>query len=192
MHFGQPDLAASGVCCAAKSQTATRRDARPGPPGRPLSSYWKNARSGQRPQQGRTIVIDGSNVMHWNGGAPQIETVRAVVQHLSALGFSPGVVFDANAGQILTGKYRHHAAMGALLGLPEDRVMVVSKGTPADPIILAAAQDTGAQIITNDRYRDWADNHAYVREPGRLVRGGYLEGKLWLDTTLEPALSATP
>ena len=58
--------------------------------------------------------------------------------------------------------------------------MVVSKGTPADPTILAAARDLGAQIVTNDRFRDWAEAHPEVTEAGHLVRGGYPSGKLWL------------
>ena len=127
------------------------------------------------------VVIDGSNVMHWKDGTPQIETLREVVHHLKSLGFSPGVVFDANAGHRLTGKYQHHLAMGHHLGLPEDRVMVVDKGTPADPIILAAARDLGARIVTNDRYKDWADLHPEVGTAGHLIKGGYHDGKLWLD-----------
>ena len=139
-------------------------------------------RAGARRVFGRKyIIIDGSNVMHWKDGTPQIETVRDVVQHLKSHGFSPGVVFDANAGHILTGKYQHHAAMGKLLGLPEDRIMVVHKGTPADVTILAAAQDLGARIVTNDRYRDWADTHPEIGEPGHLIKGGYREGQLWLE-----------
>ena len=47
------------------------------------------------------VVIDGSNAMHWKDGTPQIATLRDIVQHLSTLGFTPGVVFDANAGYIL-------------------------------------------------------------------------------------------
>ena len=138
------------------------------------------------------ILLDGSNVMHWKDGTPQVETICEVVNHLKAKGFSPGVVFDANAGHILFGKYHHHGAMGKRIGLPEDRVMVVQKGTPADPTILAAARDLGARIVTNDRYADWSDTHPEVREPGRLIRGGYREGALWLDldkASLPPPLN---
>ena len=60
-------------------------------------------------------------------------------------------------------------------------LVVVNKGTPADITILAAAKDSGARIVTNDRYRDWADVHPEVREPGYLIRGGYRDGKLWFD-----------
>ena len=126
------------------------------------------------------IVIDGSNAMHWKGGSPHIDTLREVVRHLSSLGYTPGVVLDANAGHLTAGRYLHNAAMGRLLGLPEDRVMVVDKGMPADPIILNAARVLGARIVTNDRYLDWVDAHPEVREPGHLIRGGYRAGKLWV------------
>jgi hypothetical protein len=128
----------------------------------------------------RWVIVDGSNVMYWKGDTPRIETVREVLGHLSALGFSPGIVFDANAGHLLAGRYVHHAAFAGLLGLAEDRVMVVDKGTPADATILAAARDLGAQIVSNDRYQDWRDQHPEVDRPGALIRGGFVDGALWL------------
>ena len=145
-----------------------------------ISNFLRRKKQPQKTAE-RWLIIDGSNVMHWKDGTPQMGTLREVVQHLKALGFSPGVVFDANAGHMLAGKYLHHGAMGKLLGLPEEKVMVVHKGTPADATILAAAKDIGARIVTNDRYRDWADTHPEVREPGYLIRGGYRDGKLWFD-----------
>lgn len=127
------------------------------------------------------IIVDGSNVLYWKDNTPQIETVRAVVDDLSARGFVPGVVFDANAGYLVGGRYEHDGALGRRLGLPEDRVMVVDKGTPADPMILNAARHLGARVVTNDRYRDWADAHPEVCEPGFLVRGRIRSDGLWLD-----------
>jgi hypothetical protein len=67
------------------------------------------------------------------------------------------------------------------LGLAEDRIMVVPKGTPADKYALIAARDLGAWIVTNDRFRDWAKAHPEVVTPGHLIRGDYRDGKLWLD-----------
>jgi hypothetical protein len=132
------------------------------------------------------IVIDGSNVMHWGGETPRIEPVREVVRHLKGLGFTPGVIFDANAGYLLEGRYCHDQVFGKLLGLPTDRVMVVDKGTPADPVILREAQDLKARVVTNDRYRDWAERFPDIQTPGFLVRGGYREGRLWLDLDETP------
>ena len=119
--------------------------------------------------------------MHWKDGTPRLETLREILHRLSALGFTPGIVFDANAGHKLTGRYQQHAAMGKLLGLPGDRVLVVARGEPADPTILAAAHSPGARILTNDRYIDRAEAHPELRAPAYLIRGGYRAGKLWLD-----------
>lgn len=138
------------------------------------------------------IVIDGSNVMHWKDGTPQIDAVRQVIIKLTNEGYTPGVVFDANAGHKLLGRYQHDYAFGKLLGLPQDRVMVVNKGEPADPTILAAARDLRARIVTNDRYRDWTESHPEIATPGHLIRGGYRDGQLWLDMAeAQPALRAS-
>lgn len=139
------------------------------------------ARRGKRTSQRKAIVIDGSNAMHWKDGSPQIATLREIVQHIRDLGFTPGVVFDANAGYLLTGRYQNNAAMGRLLGLPDDHVIVVPKGSPADPTILSAARFLDARIVTNDRYRDWVGDHPELGDAGYLIRGGYRAGKLWLD-----------
>ncbi|MDB5658788.1 MAG: hypothetical protein JWS10_1403 [Cypionkella sp.] len=127
------------------------------------------------------VVVDGSNVMHWKDGVPQIEAVKAVISQLVHAGYAPGVVFDANAGYKLMGRYKHDYALGKLLGLPADRVMVVDKGTPADPVILASAKALGARIVSNDRFRDWADTHPEISQPGHVIAGGYRNGQVWLD-----------
>ncbi len=136
-----------------------------------------------RRKPGPPIMIDGSNVLHWKDNEPQIASVRQVVDLLTAQGYSPGVVFDATVGYQIGTRYRDDAEMAAHLGLPTDRVLVVPKGTPADPVLLATARQLGAPIVTNDRYRDWAQTYPEVRTPGLLIRGGYQEGKLWLDLT---------
>lgn len=151
-----------------------------------LRGYLRHRPAARHPP-GSLIVVDGSNAMHWKDGTPSLDTLREVVDHIAGLGHVPGVVFDANAGHLLTGRYQHHAAMGRMLGLPEDRVMVVDKGAPADPTILAAARVLGARIVTNDRYRDWEAAHPELREPGYLIRGGYRAGRLWLDLEQRPA-----
>ncbi len=142
-----------------------------------LQALWRRRRKAAE----QWIVVDGSNVMYWQDNTPKMETVLAVVDRLRALGYAPGVMFDANAGYLLGGRYMHDAAMGKKLGLSAERVMVVPKGVPADPFILNAARDLGARIVTNDRYRDWVGDYPEVVEAGHLVQGGYRDGVLWLD-----------
>lgn len=142
-----------------------------------VQAYFRDRARGAR----KWIVVDGSNVMHWKDGTPHFATVREVVERLQSLGHTPFVVFDANAGYKIADSYKHDFAFGRLLALPADRVMVVPKGTPADPTILAAARNLGAKIVSNDRYRDWADTYPEVQQPGHLIRGGYRLDQLWLD-----------
>ena len=126
------------------------------------------------------VIVDGSNVMFWKTGAPDIRAVREVVDELRARGQSPCVVFDANAGYRLIGRYQHDKASSSQLDLPASRVMVVPKGTPADPYILKAARDHRGRIVSRDQFRDWSEAHPEIGTPGHLVKGGYRGGKLWL------------
>jgi hypothetical protein len=146
------------------------------------------ARPRRKAAEPRWIVVDGSNVMHWGDGPPGLGPLHEVLAYLAQRGFAAGVVFDANAGYLIGDRYLHHAAFGHLLGLPEDRVMVVPKGSPADATVLLAARDLRARIVTNDRYRDWAEQYPEVRTAGHLIRGGYREGALWL--ALDPPEAA--
>jgi rRNA-processing protein FCF1 len=128
----------------------------------------------------KMIVVDGSNVMHWKDNTAQLDTLLEVLRTLEARGFTPGVVFDANAGYKISGSYRHDYAFGKMLGLPKDRVMVVQSGKPADPVILAAARENAARVVSNDRFRDWAKDFPEVADPAHFLRGGYQDGVLWL------------
>ncbi|WP_282153698.1 NYN domain-containing protein [Ruegeria atlantica] len=125
-------------------------------------------------------VVDGSNILHWREGIPDIATVREVVDALTASGLTPGVVFDANVGYKISDRYMNDKALASLLGLPVDRVMVAPKGTPADPLVLQVARDLSATIVTNDRFRDWVDDYPDVLPAKELVQGGYRNGALWL------------
>ena len=156
-----------------------------------LREMIRQPRRSGRPAN-KVIVVDGSNVMYWKDETPRIDAVRDVVDHLSRLGFTVGVMFDANAGYLISGRYRHDREMGYLLGMPQARVMVVPKGTPADPYILAAARDFGARIVTNDRYRDWGEDHPEIRKPGHLIKGGYRGHSVWLDLEESPAQESQP
>lgn len=140
---------------------------------------WRRVRRARKPQN--AIVLDGSNVMHWKDGTPSVDTLREVIAHLRDKGYEPGVVFDANAGYLLSDRFLSDRALARLLDLSLDRVMVVPKGTPADPTILTAARDMNCPVLTCDRYRDWADAFPEVENHGHLVRGGYRRGQLWID-----------
>lgn len=126
-------------------------------------------------------VLDGSNVMHWKDRTPRLPPVTEVLRRLETLGYEPGVVFDANAGYRLTDHYIDDDGFAKQLKLSPDMVLVVPRGEQADPFLLRFASDNDAVIISNDRFRDRIADFPRMAEPGRLVRGGYRDGALWLD-----------
>jgi hypothetical protein len=41
-------------------------------------------------------------------------------------------------------------------------------------------RELGACIISNDRFRDWADTYPEVAKQGHVIAGGYRDGQVWL------------
>lgn len=130
---------------------------------------------------GKWVIIDGSNVMHWQDGEPDLAPVREVIGALRQAGYTPGIMFDANAGYKLEGRYLHDTALAKRLNLPRENVMVVPKNTPADPMILTAARDYGAPVVTRDKFRDWIGDFPEIAEAGFLISGGYDGARLRLN-----------
>lgn len=124
----------------------------------------------------RWIIVDGSNVMYWDRETPSLGTVREVLRVVEAEGFVPLVWFDANAGHIVAGRYMRPEKLSKALGLRHGQVLVAPKGTPADPLILEEAARLGVRVVTNDRFRDWAEHHPMVQDPDRFVRGRVRDG----------------
>ena len=122
-----------------------------------------------------TIVVDGSNVMHW-GGTPSRMVLTRVVAELVARGERPHVYFDANVGYKLADRFIDGPEMAGILQLPTDRVTVVDRGTPADPALLAHAVRARLRVVTNDRFIDWKPQFPQVGSPGFLVKGRWQEG----------------
>lgn len=127
------------------------------------------------------VLIDGSNVMYWEDQSPKIEAVHDAVCLLVEKGYTPIVMFDANAGYLVSDRYKHDHDFAQMLGLSPSQVMVVGKGMQADPYLLKAARKLEARIVTNDLFRDWAKGFPEVRTRGHLVHGGYHKNKIWLD-----------
>lgn len=157
-------------------QPAKRQPAAP-----PIPAKAHATKRHEAPANGPHVVIDGSNVMHWTGDIPRLAPLKALIATLRDQGFQPGIIFDANAGYKLGDRYLDDRDFAKLLNLPADRVLVVGKGEPADPTILAAARELGAKVVTNDRFRDWVADFPEVASFGLLVKGGYRDGDLWLD-----------
>lgn len=133
-------------------------------------------RAWRRPRAPPVIVVDGSNVLHWDGNVPRLETLSAVLDALERQGFAPVVWFDANVGYLVGGRHAGAEVMATRLGLPPERVHVMPRGSPADPALIADATRRGASIVSNDRFRDWQGDALQ----DRLVRGSVRDGAVRL------------
>ena len=122
-----------------------------------------------------TIIVDGSNVMHW-GGEPSQMVLTRVIAEIVAQGHRPHIYFDANAGYKLFDKFMSEAAMAQISGVLPAQVTVVPGGTPADPVLLEHAVSARVRVVTNDQFRDWKSQFPQIAKKGFLVKGRWQQG----------------
>lgn len=141
---------------------------------------WGFWRGGQRRVQTpppKSIVVDGSNVMHW-GGDPSAKVLSRVLRDLEEHGLTPIVYFDANVGYVLGDAYFDEVKLASLTKLSVEQICVVGKGVVADEKLLAFAADHGLRVVSNDRYRDWRLQFPHLKKKGRVLRGTYDNGNV--------------
>ncbi|MEX1660768.1 hypothetical protein AB4874_03770 [Thioclava sp. 15-R06ZXC-3] len=98
---------------------------------------------------------------------------RAVLAHRDArpvsaqgaggAGATPLVWFDANAGYLISQKYRREQSFSKALGLP-------------------------ARIVINDRYRDWVEIYPILKTRDLLIKGRWRDGDVILSASLQEPL----
>jgi len=76
---------------------------------------------------------------------------------------TPLVWFDANAGYLISQKYRREQSFSKALGLP-------------------------ARIVTNDRYRDWVETYPILKTRDLLIKGCWRDGDVILSASLQEPL----
>lgn len=142
-----------------------------------LLAFWRGLRAPV--PTGPSILIDGSNVMHWSG-SPSLIVLKGVVRDLQSRGYNPLIYFDANVGYKLYDDYANSQSMATRLGLQHWQVEVVPGGVIADERLLERASHSGLKIVTNDRFRDWQTRFPRIQDNGFLVKGQWTEkGVIW-------------
>ena len=122
--------------------------------------------------------------MHW-GGEPSTKVLIRVVKDLEARGWAPIVVFDANVGYKLSGRYMRGTDLAALMDLPAAHVFVVQKGVVADEVLLDLARTHRLKVVSDDRFRDWRAQFPGIATKGALVQGQWKDGSVvWRDARL--------
>ncbi len=115
------------------------------------------------------ILLDGSNLLYWRGGAVQPDLPQIVVGALVARRYKPVVYFDNTI--------RRHMADEALAALWRLAVVhIAPRGTPADALLLEACVQGRLQIVSHDRFESWRARYPALRRDwlvtGRIGKGG--------------------
>lgn len=147
-----------------------------------IGNVRSNTSSAAGRLSGRTILVDGTNVCFWGRyeSSPSIAPILTLAQALDAEGADWQICFDAST--------RHHLAKSGmgdevayenLLRRRSERFTEMPGGSCADVFLLgAAAADPKTIIVTNDLFRDHAEQYPFVREKKRLIRGSVFHDQL--------------
>lgn len=122
------------------------------------------------------VVIDASNVAHANkkeGSKPLMSNILAAVKALEESGDEFVIIADASLRHEIDDKEKYEKL------LESDNVEEAPAGMDADHFILELASNENARILSNDKFRDYADEFTninairlpFVIENGRLSIG---------------------
>lgn len=126
------------------------------------------------------IVVDGSNVLRWRDGPPDLATVALVVKELQRLRYTPVVWFDAEAGFLVAQRPLGPGALARALNIPTIQVLVAPDGTRVEAFVFTGAREMQAPVVTNASCSDWVEHFPEIAETGRLVRGSFSGKKVTL------------
>jgi Zc3h12a-like Ribonuclease NYN domain len=119
------------------------------------------------------IVIDGTNVLYWDGEQAELSTLCIVVDDLRRRGYAPFVFLDASSRHHLNDTSLTEKSFAKALGLPQARVRVCPAKTEADAFILKFAREQALPVVSNDRF---GDRHQQTRGL-KLVKGIIARGR---------------
>jgi len=120
----------------------------------------------------QAIYIDGSNCLFWQSGQRCEDAPLLIIRALVSRRLAPVVYFDNSI--------HLHLGAQALDGIAAlGQVIIVPKGSQADPKIIEAAVAARSQIVTNDRFHDWRKVYPFLRNDtlvtGHIAKGGRVQ-----------------
>jgi hypothetical protein len=119
----------------------------------------------------KMVVIDGANVAYEErsaGGKPKLSNLLKVRRELEERGLEAVIIIDASL------KYDIDDQEQLETLIQSQQVRQVPAGTDADFFIIQFADQLDALMVTNDRYRDYAERFPWIPErrlPYMIVKG---------------------
>lgn len=122
----------------------------------------------------RKVLVDASNVAHaTEGDEARLRNITLVTEKLREEGFEPLIVADAALRHQIDDKSAYERL------IDDGVVSQAPAGTDADYFILSFARELNARILTNDRFRDRAEE--FPRERDRVIRFMIVAGEVVLE-----------
>ena len=120
------------------------------------------------------VLVDASNVAHaTEGKEARLQNIKLVQEKLREEGFEPLIVADAALRHQIDEKSEYERL------IDDGKVHQAPAGTDADYFILSFARELEARILTNDRFRDRAQEFAEERD--RVIRYMIVDGEVVLE-----------
>ena len=147
------------------------------------ASAIRRSAAPQPVQGGRSYLIDGTNLIFWDvkRSGLHLAYVLALARFLKERGEKYRVFFDASTPYRLRekGAPDDEACYRQALKARPDIFVEIPGGQQADAyLLMQAARDASAVVISNDRFRDREHLYPWVRDPARHVGGMMLDGAL--------------
>jgi len=119
----------------------------------------------------RTVIIDGSNVAHsTEGDKAMLENIRVVRAKLIQEGYEPVVLADAAL------RHQIDDEPGFEQLVENGTIKQAPAGTDADYFILSFARELGANIVSNDRFKDRVQAFPEIKK--RVIRYMIVNGEV--------------
>jgi hypothetical protein len=117
------------------------------------------------------VIIDGANVAYEErsaGGKPKLSNLLRVRGELEERGFEAVILVDASLKYDIDDQTQLESL------IQSQQVRQVPAGTDADYFIIQLAEQFNARVVTNDRYKDYLEQHPWItdrRLPYMIVKG---------------------
>ena len=136
-------------------------------------------------RKGELFVIDGSNVCYWHKHyrtgkeMPSVRPLLLLLCEIREHGDDFYCVFDHTIKNHMTSDREANLVEWLVRKYPK-RFFRTAIDSRADPVILHFADKYGSRVISNDRYRDFFGQFAWLakRNTPRLVQGNYHQSGL--------------
>jgi Zc3h12a-like Ribonuclease NYN domain len=132
------------------------------------------------------VVVDGSNIATEGRSTPSLEQLdQAVMQYLEEHpGVNVTVIVDATFGHRIDRSERRAfeeaVAHGELISPPAG---AIGRG---DAFVLRIAERTGAQVLSNDSFREFLEEHPWLFDEDRLMGATPVPGIGWIFSPRRP------